>query len=113
MSPRALVQEASTTWKDTRANGDSEWMREHDQTIVAKEDDAYTLNSNVGTDSSEYYDSESNQLEQIDCEYEFRDVELEELVSSEGPQEILRLMLQEHVAEFMIEDVTDSDDYAD
>jgi len=58
------------------------------------------------------YDSESNQLKQIDCEDEFRDVELEELVSSEGPQEILRLMLQKQVDGFMAEEVTDADDYA-
>ncbi|CAK9882558.1 unnamed protein product [Sphagnum jensenii] len=95
MSSGALVQEASTTWKKTHANGDFDWMPDQDQTIVTKGDDAYTSDSDVGTDSSEYYDSKSNQLKQIDCEDEFRDAELEELVSSEGPQEILRLMLHE------------------
>jgi hypothetical protein len=34
-------------------------------------------------------DSKSNKLKPIDCEDEFRDIELEELVKSEGPQEIL------------------------
>jgi hypothetical protein len=112
MSPGALVQEASTTWKDTRSNGEFDWMPKQDQTIVTKEDNAYTSDSDA-TDSSEYYDLESNRLEQIDCEDEFRDAKLEELVSSEGPQEILRLMLQEQVDEFMAEEVTNSDDYAD
>jgi hypothetical protein len=49
---------------------------------------------------------------QIDCEDEFKDAELEELVNSRL-QEILRLMLQEQGDEFMAEEVTDSDDYAD
>ncbi|CAK9858811.1 unnamed protein product [Sphagnum jensenii] len=113
MSSGDLVQEASTSWKDTRANGESDWMPEQDQMIVTKEDDAYTSNFDAGTDSSEYYDLESNQLKQIDCEDEFGDVELEELVSSEGLQEILRLELQDQVDGFMVEEVTDADDYVD
>ncbi len=80
---------------------------------MTKGDDAYTSDSDAGTDSSEYYDSESNQLKQIDCKDEFGDVELEELVSSERPQEILQLMLQEQVDGFMAEEVKDADDYAD
>jgi hypothetical protein len=60
-------------------------MPDRDQAIMTKEDDASTSNLDTGTDSSEYYDSESNQLKQIDCEDEFGDTELEELVSSEGP----------------------------
>jgi hypothetical protein len=88
-------------------------MPDQDQTIVTKGDDAYTSDSDAGTDSNEYYDSESNQLKQIDCKDEFGDAKLEELVSSEGPQEILRLMLHEQVDGFMAEEVTDADDYAD
>jgi hypothetical protein len=38
----------------------SDWMPEQDQTIVTKEDDAYTSDSDDDTDSSEYYESESN-----------------------------------------------------
>ncbi len=113
MSSKALVQEASTTWKNTHADGDFDWMLDQDQTIVTKGDDAYTSDSDAGTNNSEYYDSESNQLKQIDCKDEFGDVELEELVSSEGPQEILRLMLQEQVNGFMAEEVTNANDYAD
>jgi hypothetical protein len=30
MSLGALVQEASTTWKNTHANGDSDWMPDQD-----------------------------------------------------------------------------------
>jgi len=80
---------------------------------VTKEDDVYTSDSDDDTDSCGYYDSESNQLKQIDYEDEFADADLEELVNLEGPQEMLRLMLQEQGDEFMMEEITDSDDYAD
>jgi hypothetical protein len=113
LSSEGLEQEASTTWKNTHANGDSNWMPDQDQTIVTKGDDAYTSDSDASTESSEYYDSESNQLKHIDCEDEFGDAELEELVSSKGPQEILRVVLQDQVDGFMAEEVTDADDYAD
>jgi hypothetical protein len=80
---------------------------------VTKEDDAYTSDFDDDIDSSAYYESKSNQLKQIDCEDEFKNAELEELVNSEGSQEILRLMLQEQGDEFMAKEVTDSDDYTD
>jgi hypothetical protein len=88
-------------------------MPGHDQAIVTKEDDASTSDSDIDIDSNEHYDSESNQLGQIDCNDEFGDGELEELVGSEGPQEILRLTLQEQANAFMAEEVMDADDYAD
>jgi hypothetical protein len=49
----------------------------------------------------------------MDSEDEFVDAEFEELVNSEGPQEMLRLMLQEQADGIMTEEVTDGDDYAD
>jgi len=81
MNSGALEQEVSTTWKDTHADRDSNWMPEQGQTIVTKEDDVYTSDFDDDTDSSGYYDSESNQLKQIDCEDEFEDADLEELVN--------------------------------
>ncbi len=64
-------------------------------------------------DNSEYHDSKSNQFEQVDSEDEFADAEFEELASSEGPQEMLRLMLQEQADEIMTEEIEEGDDYAD
>ncbi len=52
-------------------------------------------------------------MKQIESEDEFRDTKLEDLVKSEGPQEILQLILQEQVDEFMEEEITDADDYID
>ncbi len=85
----------------TCTDQDSDWMPEQGQTIVSKKDDVYNSDSNDDTDSSECYDLESNQLKQVDYEDEFKDADLEELVNSEGPQEMLRLMLQEQSDEFM------------
>ncbi len=72
-----------------------------------------TSDSDDDDDSSEYYDSESNQLEQINYGEEFEDADLEKLVNSEGPQEILQLILQKQRDEFMTEEFTDADDYID
>jgi len=52
-------------------------------------------------------------LKQVESEDEFGDIELEDLVKSEGPQEILQLILQEQANGFMKEEITDADDYAD
>jgi len=41
------------------------------------------------------------------------DAEFEELVTLEGPREMLRLMLQEQADGIMIEEIADGDDYAD
>jgi hypothetical protein len=88
-------------------------MLEQGQAIGTKEDDTDTSDSDVDTNSSECYDSESSQLKQVDCEEEFKDADLEELVNSEGPQEMLRLMLQEQGDALMTEEFIDSDDCAD
>jgi len=80
---------------------------------MTKEGGLSTSALNADTDDSEHSDSESNQLKQIDCENEFGDTELEELVKSEGPQEILQLTIQEQADDFMKEEIIDFDDYAD
>jgi hypothetical protein len=62
---------------------------------MTKKDDASTSDSDTGTDGSGHDDSDSNRLRQVKHENEFGDTELEELVKSEGLQEILQLILQE------------------
>jgi len=109
----ALGPKTPATWKDTHADRDLDRMPEQGQAIGTKEDDADTLDSDADTDSKECYDSESGQLKQVDCEEEFKDADLEELVNFEGPQEMLRLMLQEQGDALMTEELIDSDDYAD
>ncbi|CAK9869949.1 unnamed protein product [Sphagnum jensenii] len=59
-------------------------------------------------------DDEGAQLEgQVESESEFGDTELEKLVQLEGLQQILQLTLHNQADEFMREEVTDADDYAD
>jgi hypothetical protein len=113
MSTGTMVREVSTTWKDTRADQDGDAVPDQDREAVNEGDNASTSDSDDDSDTSEYYDSESNRLKQIDLEDEFVDAEFEELVSSEGPQEMLRLMLQEQADGIMTEEIVDGDDYAD
>ncbi|CAM6076395.1 unnamed protein product [Sphagnum tenellum] len=50
---------------------------------------------------------------QLDGASEFEDTEFEELVLKEGPEEILQLTPQEQADEFMKEEISNFDDYAD
>ncbi len=63
--------------------------------------------------SSEDSDEDNQVVGTTEEEYEFGNTELENLVLSEGPQQILQLMLQDKAVDFMKEEVTDDDDYAD
>jgi hypothetical protein len=69
------------------------WGCDNDHAIKTKTDGSSTSISYEDTDDSERSDPESNQLQQIDCENEFEDTKLEELVESKGPQEILQLII--------------------
>jgi len=113
MNFEAMMHEATTIWKDAHVKDDSDWIPDQDCVIMTKVDDASTLDSDTGIDGSGHCDSESDQVRQIKSENEFGDTELEDLVKSEGSQEILQLILQEQVDRFMKEEIIDTDDYAD
>jgi hypothetical protein len=113
MSTGTMVRETSTTWKGARADQDGDAVPDQDPEAINKGDDASTSDSDDDNATSECYDSKSNRLEQIDSKDEFVDAEFEELVSSEGPHEMLRLMLQEQADGIMTEEIADGDDYAD
>jgi hypothetical protein len=71
-------------------------------------------NSDNDTNDNEYISDEGLQLvEPNGDEYEFGNIELEDLVLSEEPQQILQLILQGQVDDFMEEEIIDVDDYAD
>ncbi len=95
MSKGTRVEEMSTTWKGERANQGGGTLPILDQEDVNEGDDTSTSDSNDDNTTSECYESKASRLEQVDSEDEFVDNEFEELVSSERPQEMLRLMLQE------------------
>jgi predicted aspartyl protease len=106
------MRESTTIWQSTSTSDNPDWETDQDRTSVIKDDVATTSDSNTGTDGSEHGESVSNPLRQIDHEDEFGDNELEKLVTSEGPLEILQLILQEQADGFMNEKVTNVDDYA-
>ncbi len=107
-----MEQEPSTTQRDAPIAQDDDAAL--DQVLESiQEGDGVSFSDSDDDDNSEYHDSESNQFEQVDSEDEFADAEFKELVSSEGPQEMLRLMLQEQADEIMTEEVEEGDDYAD
>ncbi len=112
MSTGAMEQEPSTTQKNALAAQDDDAA--FDQVLESiQEGDGVSFSDSDDDDNSEYHDSESNQFEQVNSEDEFADAEFEELVSLEGPQKMLRLMLQEQADEIMTEEIEEGDDYAD
>jgi len=113
VNSESQIQDTPSIRKRTHNDGDANWTSNHDHVIMIKKDGSSTSASDEDTDDSERSDPEPNQLQQIDCENEFGDTELEELMESEGPQEILQLIIQEQADDIMKEEVTDSDDYAD
>ncbi|CAM6078671.1 unnamed protein product [Sphagnum tenellum] len=102
-----------TILKNAHVNDNSDWMPDQDSIIMLEENDASTLESEAGTDGSAHCEWDSHQLKQVNCEDEFKDIELEDLVQSKGPREILQVILQEQVDRFMEEEITNADDYAD
>jgi hypothetical protein len=107
---------------------------EHDAVVVSKSASSKTLEVDLGKMS--LYDSVVNEqvnvpksesntdadddgeegfqsTKPINEESEFRNTELEELVLKEGPQQILQLSLQDQADDFMRQEISESDDYAD
>ncbi len=113
MNSEAMMHEAMTIWKNAHTKDAPDWIPDQDRVIMTKEDDASTSDSDTGTDGSGHSDSDSNRLKQVEHENEFGNIELEDLVKSEGPQEILQLILQEQADGFMKEEITDANDYVD
>jgi predicted aspartyl protease len=69
--------------------------------------------SESDSDSNEDSNEGTQPVGPVDGEFEFGDTELEDLVVLEGPQQILQLTLERQVGDFMKEEITDADDYAD
>ncbi|CAK9874110.1 unnamed protein product [Sphagnum jensenii] len=69
--------------------------------------------SEFDSDSNEDSDEGTQPVGPVEGESEFGDTELESLVMLEGPQQILHLTLQNQADDFMKEEITDVDDYAD
>jgi hypothetical protein len=68
--------------------------------------------SNSDIDADDDSDGGLQSMEPIDDKFEFGSTKFEKLVMKEGPQQILQLTLQDQADDFMREEITDTDDYA-
>ncbi len=114
MNSETLIQEVVVALGNTHLDGNLEAivrkpsLCEH---VVTGRMDALVSGSNSDTD--EDHEGELQLVEPIDDESEFGNIELEDLVLLEGPQQILQLTLQKQADDFMKEEITNVDDYAD
>ncbi|CAK9253803.1 unnamed protein product [Sphagnum jensenii] len=72
-----------------------------------------TVNLLQNTDTETDSTIEPQLVDVLDEATEFGNTEFEELVLKEGPEQILQLMLQDQTDQFMREEISNSDDYAD
>ncbi len=108
INSETLMQESATVWQGTSTSGNTNLSQS-----VTEEDSVTTSDFDTGTDHSEHGEPVPDPLRQIDPEDEFGDNGLEKLIASEGLPWILQLTLQEQADDFMNEEITDADDYAD
>ncbi|CAK9856145.1 unnamed protein product, partial [Sphagnum jensenii] len=71
------------------------------------------LVSESDSDTNEDREGRLQLVEPVDDESEFGNTGLEDLVSLEGPQQILQLTLHKQADDLMKEEITDADNYAD
>ncbi|CAN5959833.1 unnamed protein product [Sphagnum jensenii] len=69
--------------------------------------------SDFDTDVDDDSDGGLQSVEPIDDKSEFESIEIEKLVLKDRPQQILQLTLQDQADDFMREEITDTNDYAD
>jgi hypothetical protein len=114
MNFETMMRDVVIALENTHLDGDSEVAMGNPSLcdpIVAGQMDAMVLDSDLDTEDD--CDGGSQLVEPNKDGPEFGNTELEDLVLSEGPQQILQLILQEQVDDFMEEEITDADDYAD
>ncbi len=109
----SMVPESTSFWQRSSMSENSGWVAAQECTITPKEDAAISSNSNAGTEGSEHGEVLADLMKQCESEDEFGEDEMAKLIEAEGPLEILQLMLQEQADDFMSEEITEGDDYAD
>jgi predicted aspartyl protease len=113
VSSEAQIKKSTTTWQSSSIRNNLDWVEDHDQTIETQEDTASSSDSDACTNSSEHGEEGSTPERRVDYEDEFGEGELEKLVESKGPPEILQLILPEQADDFMNEKISEGDDYVD
>jgi len=112
MNSETLMQDVAAALENTHLNGDLDVDIGNPSLcdpIMAGQMDALVSESN--TDADDDCEGGLQLVEPIDDEPEFGNTKLENLVLL-GPQQIPHLILQEQVDDFMEEEITDVDDYA-
>jgi hypothetical protein len=113
INSETLMRGSTTVWQGASTSDNPDWVADQDRIITTKDDAMSSSDSGTGTDGSELGDVVSSPVKQDDCEDEFGEGELEKLVESEGPLEILQSILQEQADDFINEEIMEEDDYAD
>jgi hypothetical protein len=114
INSEALVRDVDVALENTHLNGDLDTDIGNPSLcdpIMTGQMDALVSDSDIDADDD--CEGGLQLVEPIDDEPEFGNTELENLVLLEGPQQILQLILQKQVDDFMEEEITDADDYAD
>ncbi len=131
--PGANVEVLPLTMVNLLQNVNSEVL-EHDAAVALKNASSETLEVDLGkmslydsvvneqvnvlklksdTDADDDSEEGLQSTEPINEKSEFGNTELEKLVLKEGPQQILQLFLQDQADDFMREEISESNDYAD
>jgi hypothetical protein len=108
-----MVPESASIWRSSSIGDNSDQVIDQERTITSREDVAISSDSDTGTEDSEHGEVFADLVKQFESEDEFGEDELAKLIEAEGPPEILQLILQEQADDFMNEEITEGDDYAD
>jgi hypothetical protein len=108
-----VVPESASVWRSSFTGDNSNQVRDQERTITSREDPAISSDSDTSTEDGEHGEVFAELVKQFEAEDEFGEDELAKLIEAEGPPEILRLILQEQADDFMDEEITEGDDYAD
>ncbi len=114
MNSKILMRDVAVTLENTHFNGDLDMAIENPSLcdpIMARQMDALVSDSDI--DITDDCDEGSQLVELNGDELEFGNTKLENLVLLEGPQQILQLILQGQVDDFMEKEIANADDYAD
>ncbi len=103
-----MMPEPTTFWQSSPPGDKCDQIAEQEHA-----DAAISSDTDSGTEGSEYGEVFADLVRQYESEDEFGEDELAKLIEVEGPPEILQLILQGQADDFMKEEVTDGDDYAD
>jgi hypothetical protein len=114
MNSKTLMRNVVATLENTHLSGISDVAIRNPSLydpIMPKQVDALMLDSDYDTDDNEHCGERPQLAESNNDEYGFGNIELENLVLTKKPQQILKLILQGQVDDFMEEKITDINDY--